>query len=78
MIATGVRTKKPREIRECIVQIQMSKFPAKEWITAKDPAINSIRIEIEEIRKRNYVFIASISELYSKLYLALCISPWAG
>jgi|tagenome__1003787_1003787.scaffolds.fasta_scaffold20925970_3 hypothetical protein len=77
MIATGVRTKKkPREIRECIVQ--MSKFPAKEWITAKDPAINSIRIEIEEIRKRNYEFIASISELYSKLYLALCISLWAG
>jgi hypothetical protein len=54
MTATRVRTKKPREIRECIVQIQISKLPAKDMDNCQNPAINSIRIEIEEIRKRNY------------------------
>jgi hypothetical protein len=80
MTAAGdhVQSKKPKEIRECIAQIQISKLPSKDMDNCQNPAINSIRIEIEEIRERNYEFIASISELYSKLYLVLCISLWAG
>jgi hypothetical protein len=61
MTAAGdhVQSKKPKEIRECIAQIQISKLPSKDIDNCQNPAINSIRIEIEEIRKRNYEFIAA-------------------